>query len=112
MDSKLETARWAAAGETDRERGLGLLSGEPRTAEESCIHGHRKRRRREEKTFQSGSREESCTGDGAGPSLRVQATSSRRLGRGQASAAHHLKPGSGAHTLVGPVSPPTASPGK
>lgn len=59
MDSKLETARWAAGWETDR--GLGLFSGEPRTAEESCRHGHRKRRRREGKTFHLGSREENCT---------------------------------------------------
>lgn len=37
-------------------------------------------------------------GDGAAPSLRVQATSLRRLGRGQASAAHHLKGLARGHT--------------
>lgn len=37
-------------------------------------------------------------GDGAAPSLRVQATSLRRLGRGQASAAHHLKGLAPGHT--------------
>lgn len=36
--------------------------------------------------------------DGAVPSLRVQATSWRRLGRGQASAAHHLKGLAPGHT--------------
>lgn len=94
MDSKLETARWAAGWETDRERGLGgardsrgVLQTRSQEKEEEG---------RENIPLRLQGRE--LYGSGAVPSLRVQATSLRRLGRGQASAAHHLKGLAPGHT--------------
>lgn len=81
MDSKLETARWAAGWETDRERGLRLISG---GAQDSRgVLQTRSQEKEEEggrENIPLGLQGRELYGDGAAPSLRVQATSLRRLG--------------------------------
>lgn len=86
MDSKLETARWAAGwGDRQGERVRAALGG---AQDSRGVLQTRSQEKEEEgrKNIPARLQGRELYGDGTGPSLRVQATSVRRLGRGQASA--------------------------
>lgn len=98
MDSKLETARWAAGwGDRQGERVRAALWG---AQDSRGVLQTRSQEKEEEgrKNIPVRLQGRELYSDGAGPSLRVQATSLRRLGRGQASAVHHLKGLAAGHT--------------